>query len=225
MVTIVPTIFAKDVVVFQEELKKVWGEVKRVQFDIADGKLVPVETVGPEVLENIDTIVEFDAHLMVEKPEGWIERCVTAGITGVYGQVERMEDKVKFIADAQMAGMRAGLAYDIDTPLAGLEEVIDDLDGVLLMSVKMGAQGREFDDSVLERIKEVRKMNKRIKIVIDGGLDEEKIRRCFAAEWSEEIVEDELDRSFMKMEFAVGSHIFDSPDATKEIRNLEHLEH
>jgi len=95
----------------------------------------------------------------------------------------------------------------------------------LLMSVKMGAQGREFDERVLERIKEVRKMNKRIKIVIDGGLDEEKIKLCFAAEWSEELVEDELDRSFMKMEFAVGSHIFGSLDTAEEIKNLEHLEH
>jgi len=225
MVTIVPTIFAKDATTFEEELKKVWGEVKRVQFDIADGKMIPVETVGPEVLGNVDTIVEFDAHLMVERPEDWIERCTAAGITGVYGHIEKMDDIVKFIADAQMAGMRVGLAYDIDTPLTGLEEIIDDLDGVLLMSVKAGAQGREFDERVLEKIKEVRKMNKGIKIVIDGGLDEDNIKLCFAAEWSEEMAEDELDRSFMKMEFAVGSQIFDSPNAAERIRNLERLEH
>ena len=66
MVTIVPAILAKDVTSFEEQLKRVWGEVKRVQFDIIDGKFAPAETVGPEILMNVDTIVEFDAHLMVE---------------------------------------------------------------------------------------------------------------------------------------------------------------
>jgi len=225
MVTIVPTILAKDVTTFEDQLKKVWGEVKRVQFDIIDGKFAPVETVEPEILLNIDTIVEFDAHLMVERPEDWVERCLAAGITGVYGQVEKMEDKTKFIADAQVAGMRVGLAYDLDTPLIGLEEYIDDVDGVLLLSVKAGAQGQDFDERVLAKIMEVRKMNKRVKIIVDGGLDVENIKKCFAAEWSEEMSEDELDRSFMNMEFAVGSQLFGSPDIAEELMNLEHLSH
>ena len=225
MVTIVPGILAKDVTSFEEQLKRVWGEVKRVQFDIIDGKFAPAETVGPEILMNVDTIVEFDAHLMVEKPEGWIEKCAVAGIAGVYGQVEKMEDPVKFIADAQMAGMRAGLAYDIETPLTKLSEYIDDLDGVLLMSVKAGDQGQEFDERVLSKIKEVRKMSKRVKIIIDGGLDEVAIKRCFAAEWSEEMAEEELDRSFLKMEFVVGSHLMSAQNVAEELLKLEHLSH
>ena len=217
MVTIVPTILAKDATAFEEQLKKVWGEVKRVQFDIVDGKFLPVTTVGPEMLLNIDTIVEFDAHLMVEKPEDWVERCAVAGMAGIYGQVEKME--------AQVAGMKVGLGYGLETPLTGLAEIVDDLDGVLLMSVPMGVQGQEFDERVLPRIKEVRKMSKSVKIIVDGGLDEEKIKMCFAAEWSEEMAEDELDRSFMKMEFAVGSHLLSASDTAQELLKLEHLSH
>ena len=225
MVTIVPAILAKEATVFEEQLKRVWGEVKRIQFDIIDGKFFPVETVGPEVLTNIDTIVEFDAHLMVEKPEEWIERCAVAGIAGVYGQVEKMEDKVRFIADAQLAGMRVGLAYDIGTPLTGLDEFVDDIDAVLLMSVKAGAQGQDFDERVLPKIMEVRKMSKSVKIIVDGGLDEESIKKCFAAEWSEEMGEDVLDRSFLKMEFIVGAHLINAPDVAEELMKLEHLSH
>lgn len=223
MVTIVPTILEKDATSFENTLKKVWGSVKRVQFDIIDGKFAAMETVEPEVLMNIDTIVEFDAHLMVDKPESWITRCVENGITGVYGQIEKMGDVTKFVADAQFAGLRVGLAYDIDTPIDGLEDYINDLDGVLLMSVKAGASGQEFDERVLEKIKAVRRLSKSIKIVIDGGLDVENIKKCFAAEWSEEMSEDEMDKSFMKMEFAVGSEIYESADAVAQLEKLEHL--
>ena len=225
MVTIVPTILAKDATTFEETLKKVWGMVKRVQFDIIDGKFAPAETAEPEVLKNIDTIVEFDAHLMVVRPEEWINRCVESGITGVYGQVEQMGDVPKFVADAQAAGLRVGLAYDLGTSLEGLENYINDLDGVLLMSVKAGASGQTFDESVLEKIRTVRKMSKTIKIIIDGGLNVENIKKCFAAEWEEELSEDELDKSFMKMEFAVGSDLYESSDLRVELENLEHLKH
>jgi ribulose-phosphate 3-epimerase len=224
MVEIVPAILEKDATSFEEKLKKVWGEAKKVQVDIIDGKFAPMETVEPEVLLNIDTIVDFEGHLMVERPEDWIERCVAAGMTGLFGQVEMMEDVVKFVADTQSAGLRVGLAYDIDTQLTDLENYINDLDAVLLMSAKAGSQGvNEFDDRVLEKIKQVRKINKRIVIVVDGGLDVDSIKKCFAAEWAEELSEDELDRNFGKMEFAVGSEIFGSEDIKEKLDELESL--
>lgn len=225
MVTIVPAILAKDATTFEEDLKKVWGFVKRVQFDVIDGKFAATETVMPEVLKTIDTIVEFDAHLMVERPEDWINRCVECGITGVYGQVEKMIDKTAFVADAQSAGLRVGLAYDLETPLSGLEDYIDNLDGVLLMSVKAGEQGQDFDDRVLGKIKEVRKLSKSVKIIIDGGLTVDNIKKCFVAEWAEELSEDEEDKSFMKMEFVVGSHLYKSEDVYNELLKLENLQH
>lgn len=224
MVEIVPAILEKDATSFEEKLKRVWGEAKKVQVDIIDGKFAPVETIEPEVLLNIDTIVDFEGHLMVERPEDWIDRCVASGMTGLFGQVEKMEDVVKFVADTQAAGLRVGLAYDIDTPLTDLEKYINDLDAVLLMSTKVGSQGvNEFDDRVLEKIKQVRKINKRIVIVVDGGLDVESIKKCFAAEWAEELSEDELDRNFGKMEFAVGSEIFGSEDIKEKLDELESL--
>lgn len=223
MVTIVPALLAKDVSTFEDQLKKVWGLAKRVQFDIIDGKFLPVETVFPEVLLNIDTIVDFEGHLMVDKPEDWIDRCVAAGMTAVYGQVEKMEDKIKFVADAQVAGMKAGLAYDIETSLVGLEDVIDNLDGVLLMSVKAGAQGQEFDGRVLEKIKKVRELSKTVTIVIDGGLNVENIKKCLVAEWAEEIAEDEFDKSFMGMEFVVGFDLQSANNVDLEYKRLESL--
>lgn len=178
----------------------------------------------PEILLNIDTIVDFEGHLMVERPEDWVERCAAAGMTALYGQVEKMEDMTKFVADTQASGMKAGLAYDIETPLTGLEEIISNLDGVLLMSVKSGSQGvLSFDSRVLEKIKQVRAMSEFVKIVVDGDLNVENIKKCLVAEWAQEISEDEFDKSFLGMEFAVGSDLFRAEDIEVELRRLENL--
>lgn len=221
MVEIVPAILEKDISSFSEKVEKVKGLVKKVQVDIIDGKFSQTVTVIPEALKELDLPIELEAHLMVEEPHEWIDRCAEAGITAVYGQVESMSDKVKFIADAQFAGLRAGLAYGLETPLIGLEEVVSNLDGVLLMSSELGTQGKaDFDIKVLEKIKEVRKIDKNIKIVVDGGIDPNDIKLCFEAEWAEEISEDVLDRNFGKMEFAVGSDLFNAPNIVEEYNNL-----
>lgn len=224
MVTITPAILEKDITAFEEKLKKVWGICKKVQMDIIDGKFAPTETVMPEILLNIDTIVDFEGHLMVDRPEDWVERCAAAGMTALYGQVEKMADRAKFVADAQFAGMKAGLAFDIETPVEGLEDIINNLDGVLLLSVKAGSQGQKFDERVLEKIKKIREMSEFVKIVVDGGLNVENIKKCLVAEWSQEIAEDEFNKSFLGMEFVVGSDILQAADVEKELTRLESLD-
>lgn len=220
MLTVIPAILPKNQLELETELKKIWAFTSKVQLDVVDGVFAPAKTIGPEDLVKLDTAVVFDAHLMVDRPERWLDRCVEGGVERVFGQVEKMKDKVAFIADAQAKGMAVGLAYDIDTPVLGFEEVMNDLDAVLLMSVKVGEQGRSFDERVLEKIKQIRKMNKRIVIVIDGGLNEEDIRKCLAAEWAEEIAEDELDRETSTMEFVVGSHLLTAENVKEELENL-----
>jgi ribulose-phosphate 3-epimerase len=224
MINIIPAILEKSLKEFEEKLSMVWGNVSRVQVDVIDGKFAKNKTIAPEDLAQVDTVVAFDAHLMVEKPEEWIKRCVAGGIDRVFGQVEMMKDKVAFIGDVQAEGMMVGLGYDIDTPLDGLEEYINDLDAVLLMSVKAGEQGRKFDERVLEKIKQVRKLSKRIHIVVDGGEDEENIKKCIAAEWAEEMEEDELNRSVALLEFVVGSHLFKAENVKEELFRLQKLE-
>lgn len=223
MVNIIPAIMPKNKLELMEKLEKVWGAVPRVQLDVVDGVFAKAVTVGPEILSEINTIVRFDTHLMVDRPEYWLERCMLGLSERVFGQVEMMDDINAFIADGQAMGMAVGLAFDIDTSLSGLEEVIDDLDAVLLMSVQAGAQGQEFDNGVLSKIQQVRQMSKRVPIVVDGGIDKRKIKDCLAAEWTEEMQEDELNRSFSGMEFVVGSHLFQPVDTLAELKRLQSL--
>lgn len=224
MVTIIPAILKPNLAEFQQDFDKVKGLVKRVQVDVIDGVFADNRTVFPEELASIDTIVEWDWHLMVDKPERWVERCVRGGLGRIFGHVERMEDIAKFIADSQVAGFGVGLAVDLETSVSKIEEYILELDAVLLLAVKAGYQGQEFDERVLLKIEEVRKMRSDIPIVVDGGLDVPEIRKCIGAEWAEQIKEEELDRNFLDMEFAVGGRLLRAADIEAKLKQLQHLE-
>lgn len=224
MIKIIPAIMSDSLEEFKKELGKVWSVVSRVQVDVIDGKFTERKTVGPEELNMIDTVVAFDVHLMVEKPEEWVSRCAMGGVDRVFGQVEKMEDVVAFVGDVQAEGMAVGLAYDIDTSLDGLKEVIDNLDAVLLLAVKAGKQGQEFDEKVLEKIKEVRELSKKITLVIDGGLNEEKIKKCLAASWAEEMEEETWERNAILMDFVVGSELWKAENVKKRLKELQRLE-
>jgi len=208
---IVPTVLAKDISKFEEDLIKVDGFASKVQMDIVDGKFAPVETVMPEVLLTIETNAEIEAHLMVDEPIEWIDRCVAAGVTTVYGQVEKMTDKLAFIAKAEETGMRTGLAFDVDTPLTGLDDWVNLVDGILLLSVNAGAQGQVFNEGVLEKIAAVRELSVSVTIVIDGGLNGENIKKC-------------LDVGGEKMEFAVGSEILTAKNPEEKYHELESVD-
>lgn len=223
MVEIIPSILQDNIEDFKKDLEKVWGLVSRAQVDVIDGVFVPRTTVAIEDLTGMEVPMQMEAHLMVDKPEKWVERCAQAGFVGIIGQVERMWDKVGFIAKAQEKELRVGLGFDIDTELIELEDYIDDLDMVLLMSVKAGAQGREFDERVLSKIQEVRKMSKEVVIAIDGGLNVENIKRCLVAEWAEEMAEEELNKDFLGMEFCVGSGLLQAVEVKKELERLRRL--
>lgn len=224
MIKIIPAIMRDNLEGVKEDLEKVWSVVSRVQIDVMDGKFTERKTMGPEELNIIDTVVAFDVHLMVEKPEEWVSRCAMGGVERVFGQVEKMEDMVGFVGDVQAEGMMAGLAYDLETPLDGLEEVVDNLDAVLLLAVKAGKQGQEFDERVLEKIKKVKKMSKRVSIVIDGGLDEEKIKKCVAAAWAEEMEEETWERGVVGMDFVVGSELWQAKNVRERLEKLQRLE-
>ena len=224
MIKIVPAIMSGNLEEFKKELERVWSMVSRVQVDVIDGKFAERETVKPEELNMIDTVVAFDVHLMVEKPEEWVSRCAMGGVDRVFGQVEKMDDVVAFVGDVQAEGMSVGLAYDIDTPLDGLEKIINNLDAVLLLAVKAGKQGQEFDEGVLKKIKKVRELSKKVTLVIDGGLDEEKIKKCIAASWAEEMEEETWERNTVLMDFVVGSELWKAESVKKRLEELQRLE-
>ena len=180
MVKIIPAILTSDPVEAKELILRSELVVDRVQIDIIDGVFVDNKTITPDSLEKLDTKVLFDYHLMVQEPASWVERVVRGQGDRVIGQVEKMSNQQEFIAKATEGGLSVGLAVDIETPVTALDDlVLADLDVVLLMSVKAGFGGQEFNLDVWDKIKELdglrSKNNYKFKICIDGGVTKELI--------------------------------------------------
>jgi pentose-5-phosphate-3-epimerase len=93
----------------------------------------------------------------------------------------------------------------------------------VLLSVKAGAQGQKFDDRVLAKIEHVRALRDDLPLIIDGGLGVEEIKRCIAAEWAQEMSEDELRRNLLDIHFAVGSQLFAADKLEEKLEALENL--
>jgi len=94
----------------------------------------------------------------------------------------------------------------------------------LLMSVRAGFQGQDFDEMVLAKIEAVRAMRSEVPIVVDGGLDVAEIKKCIGAEWAEQIREEELDRNFLDIEFVVGGRLLQAGDVAAKLEKLRKLE-
>lgn len=205
VIRIIPSILAYTRHEFNEKLERVEAIVDRVQVDIV-GKVFSSEvTVGVETLEDISSAVNFDVQLMVENPVGYLNRCDQGGTDRVFGHVEEMKNIGDFIEHALALGMQVGLGVDLLTPISEIEEYIDDLDAVLLMSVPAGKSGQDFDERVLEKILEVRKLNAYIPICIDGGINDKNIGSCVKSG---------------AQEFAVGKFLWESKDINETINLL-----
>ena len=174
MVEIIPAILTASPVEAKELLLKLEGVCDRAQIDIIDGVFAEGKTIDPAALSDLDTILELDFHLMTKEPVDWVERAVRGGADRIIGQIEQMTNQAAFIGKIAEAGVSVGLAVDIDTPVSQIEpEILTSLDVVLVMSVKAGRGGQEFDVRAIDKVKELTKIRKNdatpFRICVDGG--------------------------------------------------------
>lgn len=175
MVKVIPAILTNNPQVLKILITKAQSLGDRVQIDIIDGKFANNKTISPEALENIDTSLFIDYHLMVDEPIHWVEKAVRGQGDRLIGQVEKMTSQLDFIKKVGEVGLSVGLAVDLPTPISIIEEsTLPDLDVVLLMSVPAGFGGQKFDTSVFAKIKKLSEIRSEkglsFKICIDGGV-------------------------------------------------------
>lgn len=182
MSEIIPTILTSDLVEFSQKINLAKQIVEQVQIDIVDGKFAPKKTV---TLESIKVVADtsglgLDLHLMVDKPEEWVNRSLELLPDRIIGQVERMTDPKDFLNRVIEAGVEGGIALDLETPVSKIEpEVYHLADLILILSVKAGLGGQVFEAKALEKIKEVKAIvGDLVTIGVDGGLDEKNILLC-----------------------------------------------
>ncbi len=197
---------------FRKMMDQVEGNSRRVHVDIIDGVFADNKTIDPAVLERIETSTLIDFHLMTKSPESWVERCVRAGAERIIAQIEMMGDQLDFIAKCQAAGVRIGLAIDLNTPVTQIDEaILKEIDVVLVMSVKAGAGGQKFDESCLEKITELAKIKAAdtspFQICVDGGETLDTIDDVVAAGADEVVIgrklfDGDLEKNIQKFEYA-----------------------
>ena len=154
--------------------------------DVMDGLFVKNQTVDYTYLEQLkmSSVLLFDVHLMVQHPTKVIKKYAKAGADILTIHFEAFaNDKlfVKTLKKIRKLGMMPGIAIDLDTRVETIEPFIKYCDLVLVMMVKAGKGGQEFNDSALKKIKKIRKLYPNILIEVDGGINAETGSKCVKA--------------------------------------------
>lgn len=154
-----------------------------IHIDVMDGMFVPNITFGAPVIKAIrnKTNLIFDVHLMIEKPERYIEDFVKAGADIVVVHVEATKHLHRTIQSIKSFGVKAGVSLNPATPIETIKYVINDLDMVLIMSVNPGFGGQRFIENSVQKIQEVRNLSNTVDIQVDGGITDETIGKCIEA--------------------------------------------
>ena len=186
MVEIIPAILTNDIREIEEKFKRAESLAQRVQIDVLDGQFVANRTVDPSFVGNIETDLSLDFHLMTKEPVDWVERAVRGGADRIIGQIEQMANQVEFVGKVAEVGLSVGLALDLDSEVSELDPtILNNLDVVLVMSVKAGFGGQKFDPRAIKKVKELDEIRVRddtpFKICVDGGITKENIKEVTKA--------------------------------------------
>lgn len=179
MIKVAPSILSADFADMKSAVRML-KEIKAdmIHCDVMDGIFVPNITFGMKMIADIRKLTDMplDVHLMITHPERYIEQFCQAGANIVTVHAESTEHLHRAVQNIKACGARPGVVLNPATPVEAIKYVLPDVDFVLLMSVDPGYGGQEFIPQTLDKIKELRllakKMNRKIDIEIDGGINE-----------------------------------------------------
>lgn len=174
---IVPSILSADFSNLGEQVRAAQaGGADRIQIDVMDGRFVPNITVGPLIVEAVrrHCTLPLEAHLMIVEPERYVSDFASAGADIIIAHQEVSPHLHRTVEQIHRLGKRAGVAINPATPLAVLQEILDDVDLVLCMTVDPGFGGQDFITSMLPKIERLRAMitqhGTRCDLEVDGGI-------------------------------------------------------
>jgi len=158
-----------------------------IHLDVMDGHFVPNLTFGPPIIAGLrkHSNLPFDVHLMIERPENWLEAYHQAGADRITFHLEACRHCQRYLSRVRELGAASGLSLNPQTGLEGLEYLLPVCDQILIMTVNPGFGGQKMIEPVLDKIAGLRAMIDRLGtgtlIEVDGGVDSSNAHRVFAA--------------------------------------------
>jgi ribulose-phosphate 3-epimerase len=215
MVEIIPSILSADFARLGDEIASVErGGASMLHVDVMDGHFVPNLTMGPPIVESIRKVtrLKLDVHLMITDPDRYAPEFIKAGADSVSVHQEVCPHLDRTIRMIQAEGALAGVVINPATPASTLEDILDAVDYVLLMSVNPGFGGQQFIPRVLDKARTLARLRaeRRLSfaIEIDGGINQNNLPDAVRAgcEW-----------------IVTGSSVFHTPDPAATVTEMRQI--
>lgn len=212
---IAPSMLASDLGKINEEIEMInSSEADWIHVDVMDGHFVPNITFGPNIVEAMakNAGKPLDVHLMIEKPERFVQAYIDAGASILTVHQEACTHLHSVVSTIRDKGIKAGVSINPHTNVALLEDILEEVDLVLVMSVNPGFGGQKFIHRTLAKLRELREMvnerNLNVLIEVDGGIGLQNAHPVLMAGANV---------------LVAGSSIFGTPDPIETIRKFKSI--